>query len=375
MKNIGRRICYLLLIGGFLLLLVGCGDAEESENVEKAENVEKTAAFSRQGANNVLMGGLSVEHGGTIYYIGQREREGAAVYAMDVSGENERMIYAPANDDDVLLYLHYDDGILYFYEGIFNGCYDAVESYIRALNLETGSLETVYKTTNGLSFLYLYRDRFYFAESRDEDKPHRTESDWMYPYDILSLDVDCRNIDVQGGNEGKTVFGDGFSTVGNKEVRQVTPCVDDEFFIYKDMIYYGNQHCDLFGNDKEEILPEDDWCGLLLIYRDKLYYLEDRSLMSADLNGENPQQVVETEGFAGLANAVGDKLYLISGEFVHSRGATPPLYTVALDDAGNGTLIAEEPAPGLGCITENWHFYGISDTRGGWLLYKEPWNK
>lgn len=380
-SGLKRQWLGMVLIGMILLFAGGCASS----------NQEDAATSPLDGTNNIPCGGLSVTRNDTIYYIGEWEEGGEAIYAMDLSGENIRTIYTPERYKNMLSYLNIDGDRLYFCEEVINDDFGHDETQINVLDLSdssdssdssgsSGSSGSSVKKLYGSIFvsspIYFYKDHIYFGES-------------MPPEEVMA--------------QGYT--GDSQVMVMDPDGKNLTSIINyyDNFIIYEDMIYYvayedmidyvsymGLSRCNLKGNHKESVYKDDNGIAGLQVVDDKLYFVEYRNeaapyFMSVDLDGGNPQRVFEDEfGGVFMANAIDHKIYL--GTAI-SMGIDPKitLMTVDLDGSGKGTIVSTDDYGVMGhddykimgdikggcCISGDWLFYAALDDHNGRVLYKE----
>jgi hypothetical protein len=340
------------------MILLFAGGCDSSDN-------EDTVTSLLDGTNNIPCGGLSVTQDDTIYYVGEWEEGGEAIYAMDLSGENVRTIYTPERYKNMLSYLNIYNDRLYFCEEVINDDFMHDETQINVLDLSDSSdssVEKVYGTGLLLSSIYFYKDHIYFGESRNITSQADFEEDPYSDYQIKVMDPDGKNPTL------------------------ITNYAD-EFIVYDDMLYYidgkGLSRCALDGKHNEIIYEDENGIAGLQIVDGKLYFVEYRFeaapyFMLIDLDGGNPQKVFEDEFSGGLfmANAIDHKIYLGTEEYL---GLYPEitLITVNLDGSGKGTIVSTDDygvmrlIEGGWCISGDWMFYAELDDHNGRTLYKE----
>ena len=130
-----KKYCFTAVFFGLILFFAaGCSDTEE----------KTTAASSPDGTNNINCGGLSVSQGETIYYIGEGDRGGEVIYAMDSAGENIHTVYTPERHQNWLSNLNIHDNRLYFCEAVINDDFQQEEAQINGLDLEDLSVKKLY---------------------------------------------------------------------------------------------------------------------------------------------------------------------------------------------------------------------------------------
>lgn len=364
-----KRYCLLpVLIAMILFFTGGCSLWEETEKTKKSEEKE-TAVSSLDGINNISCGGLSVTQNDTIYYVGEGEQGGEAIYAMDLSGENICMIYTPERYLNQLSRLQIYDQRLYFYEEVFNEDFGLDEALIKALDLDSSpeaAPEEIFSSPLELSTSYYYKGRLYFGE-------WNTENDWEDPNADHINRTMLMTVALDGGEPAFIVN------------------YYEGFIICDDMIYYrtdkGLSRCDLEGKKKESLYKDDNGMMGLQAMDGKIYFVEYHNeaapyLMSMDLDGGNPQRVIKDEisGEVYLVNARDRQLFLGLEEYVSPDLMKTRLLTIGLDGSGKGVVVSVDDGeiPGMDygwCISGDWLFYAEYDDHNGRVLYKEPWGK
>ncbi len=355
-----RRWLLLALIVMILLFTGGCNSTEVSE--EKGTTVSPL-----DGSNNIACGGLSVTQNDTIYYVGEGEQGGEAIYSMDLSGENIHTLYTPERYQNWLSDLSLYDNRLYFREEVLNDDFSWDETQINVLDLSDFSVEKVYSSTLMLSSFYFYKDRVYFGEERLTTSEADFEADPLSNYQLKVMDTDGENLTA--------LFN-----------------YYDKFLVYDDRIYYTTgkdlSRCDLKGKHKEMIYKYDNGIAGLQVVDGRLYFVEYRNerasrFMSMELDGGNPKKVFwnEVRGGVYMANARDHNIYLGTEEYVSVNLMANHLMTIRLDGRGKGVVVStvDDEVPGYVwsafCLSGDWRFYAESDGDNGRVLYKEPWTK
>lgn len=361
----GKRYGLLFAFIGMILLFTGgCSSLEVSRVSEEEKG---TTVSSLDGSNNIACGGLSVIQNDTIYYVGEGEQGGEAIYSMDLSGENIHTLYMPERYQNWLSDLNVHDNRLYFREAVINDDFGQEETQINVLDLSDLSIKKLYSSESLLSSPYFYKDRVYFGESRLITSEADFEADPLSDYQLQVMDADGENL----------------TTLLNYH---------EKFLVYDDMIYYitikGLSRCGLKGRHQEFLYDDDNGIAGLQAVDDRLYFVEYRNerashFMSIELDGGHPQRVFwsEVRGGVYMANAKDHTIYLGTEEYVSVNLMATHLLTIRLDGSGKGVVVSrdDEEIPGyvwpIWCISGDWLFYAESDGHNGRVLYKEPWGK
>lgn len=383
-----KRISLFITVFLVLALFCGCGE----------KPAETTLSDPQNGSNNAIMGGLSVLKDGMIYFVAEGENGGETISVMSENGENEAVLYAPADALTMLSDLNCDGQALYFMERIFDTeTRTVIEERICRYHLQSGELTTLHSATDkAWTCITLHEDTLYFCENgfalmamatNGSEAPQKLldfrgvyfiiHNDRIWPVsDFYKPGIDIVSYDLSGGDE--QVIHKGNTFVAIETIHNGRVYFNDygirEGAVSKSIALDGSDEKKLSATFGYSCNPIGNTFYTAIEQNPEIASNSDLTVTPSteELIQASPSDIrAETKDNATASDLVTeDRVPFAPGKlviYVHELTAYGDLKRIDTKEYPSDNIFIQ----GLGCFSGEWRFYSIPEEGGGRSLHKE----